>query len=271
MNVRWRHVSKPLLAVLMQGGIALGLVLLTVGAPPRQSPSSLWHSSLPIALAPDSVTPAGGSTLPRAWATSSPTPLPTVTASPTRTPMPSATPSPTATVTATPTRTLTPSPTATPLHAPAAGDPTRIQAPAIGLDAPVVSMNATAGIDGLVTWRVAEYAAGFHRGTARPGHVGNTVIAGHNNILGEVFGNLHRLAPGDDVALWVGSARYHYQVHAVYRLPVTGAPIEVLRDNLRLLSPTADERLTLITCWPPWSNTHRTVIVSFPTFYHNEP
>jgi sortase (surface protein transpeptidase) len=59
-------------------------------------------------------------------------------------------------------------------------------------------------------------------------------------------------------------------VHAVYRLPVTGAPMEILRDNLRLLSPTADQRLTLITCWPPWSNTHRVVIVCFPAPYNIE-
>jgi sortase A len=131
-------------------------------------------------------------------------------------------------------------------------------------------MDASIGVDGLVAWRVAEYAAGFHRGTARPGHIGNTVIAGHNNILGEVFRDLHRLAPGDPVILWVGPTPYYYRVHAVYRLPVTDAPMEVLRDNLRLLSPTADQRLTLVTCWPPWSNTHRTVVVCFPASYNSK-
>jgi LPXTG-site transpeptidase (sortase) family protein len=269
MSDRWRHIGKRCFPTLIFGGIALGLlVLLTVVAP--SPPGSVEPSSSAKVLAADQGTTTGGATLPRAWATSSPTPLPTVTASPTQPATPTVTPSPTATASATPIPTFTPSPTPTPLHPPADGDPTRIQAPTIKLDAPVVSMNASAEIDGLVTWRVAEYAAGFHRGTARPGHVGNTVIAGHNNILGEVFRNLHRLEPGDTVVLWVGSERYHYQVHAVYRLPVTGAPMEILRDNLRLLSPTADQRLTLITCWPPWSNTHRVVIVCFPAPYNSE-
>ncbi len=263
MNDRWRHMGKRYFPALILGGTALGLLaLLTVVAP--SPPGSVESFSSAMALATDNGPTTRGATLPRAWATSSPTPLPTATASPTRSATPTVTPSPTATASTTPTPTFTPSPTLTPLHPPADDDPTRIQAPTIGLDAPVVSMNASAGIDGLVTWRVAEYAAGFHRGTARPGHVGNTVIAGHNNILGEVFRDLHRLAPGDTIVLWVGSERYQYQVHAVYRLPVTGAPMEILRDNLRLLSPTADQRLTLITCWPPWSNTHRTVIVCFP-------
>lgn len=32
----------------------------------------------------------------------------------------------------------------------------------------------------------------------------------------------------------------------------------------RLLGPTYDERITLITCWPYVSNTHRAVVVAEP-------
>ena len=122
-------------------------------------------------------------------------------------------------------------------------------------------------VDGVLkrVWEVADYAAGFHKGMARPGHVGNTVISGHNNIRGEVFRYVHELKAGDDVYVWVGNSPYRYLVGAVYRLPIKGAPRQVQQDNLRLILPTSDQRLTLVTCWPYWSNTHRIVVVAFPS------
>jgi sortase A len=113
-------------------------------------------------------------------------------------------------------------------------------------------------------WDVADYAAGFHRGTARPGYPGNTVIAGHHNVRGKVFRNLHLLKPGDDVFVWVGDCPYRYRVDAVYRLPIKGVPPEVQESNLRWIQPTEDQRLTLITCWPAWGSSHRTVVVTYP-------
>jgi sortase A len=79
-----------------------------------------------------------------------------------------------------------------------------------------------------------------------------------------VFRDLHKLEVGNDIYLWVGDIPYRYRVSAQYRLPVEGAPAEVREKNLRWILPTDDQRLTLVTCWPPWSNTHRTVIVAFP-------
>jgi sortase A len=113
-------------------------------------------------------------------------------------------------------------------------------------------------------WEVADYAAGFHRGMARVGHVGNTVMSGHNNIRGEVFRDLYKLQPGDDIYVWVGDVPYRYQVSVKYRIPIKGAPPEVLQDNLRWILPTDDQRLTLLTCWPNWSNTHRIIVIAFP-------
>jgi LPXTG-site transpeptidase (sortase) family protein len=174
-------------------------------------------------------------------------------------------PSPTAT--ATPTVTPSPTPTATPLHPPADSDPTRITAPVIGLDTKVVTAGIKEQYENGVWSRiqdVPDYAAGFHEGMARPGHSGNTVISGHNNIEGQVFRYIDKLKPGDDISVWVGQLAYHYRVDAVYLLPVKDASPEVLQEDLRWISPTDDERLTLLTCWPYWSNTHRTIVVAFP-------
>jgi len=178
---------------------------------------------------------------------------------------PSHTTTPSATPTAQPS--VTPTPTATPLHAPADADPTRIQAEAIGLDAPVVTVGTReAEIDGqtVLVWEVADDAAGFHQGSARPGHSGNTVITGHNNVAGEVFRELHRLSPGDRVLLWVNDRPYAYEVDVSHRIEISGASPDRVADALSWIEPTDDQRLTLVTCWPYWGNTHRTIVVAYP-------
>jgi sortase A len=250
---------RILLAGLTVAGFAWGF--LRLGEPTTHA----WAFS---PSATDTLAPTGAA-LPQAWF--SPTrhiPSATPSATATFTPLP-----PTATTTASPlptaTATLTPSPTATPtpIHKPADGDPTRITIPAIGVDAKVVTVGIVEQVvDGVKqkVWEVADYAAGFHGGMARPGHVGNTVISGHNNIRGEVFRDLSKLKPGDDIYLWVGPSPYRYKVSVVYRLPVKDAPPEVLERNLRWILPTDDQRLTLVSCWPYWSNTHRIVVVAFP-------
>jgi sortase A len=34
--------------------------------------------------------------------------------------------------------------------------------------------------------------------------------------------------------------------------------------NGRFMQPTEDERLTIITCWPPTNNTHRLAVIAKP-------
>jgi sortase A len=43
-----------------------------------------------------------------------------------------------------------------------------------------------------------------------------------------------------------------------------GEPVEARRQNARWMNPTEDERLTMITCWPYTSNTHRLIVVAKP-------
>ncbi|MBC7236644.1 MAG: sortase [Chloroflexi bacterium] len=263
---------RPALTALALAGMVWGLWALGHYGAVRAGPDALSIAQTAAISTPDqehrtAEAKAHEQTLPRAWLTPSATPSWTPTPSLTASPSPTATPTPTLSPTATATAPHTIPPSPTPIHLPANGDPTRIQAPAIGLDAPVIAVDAFQSVEGLVNWPVADYAAGFHRGTARPGYAGNTVLSGHNNIRGEVFRDLYKLIPGDAIYLWVGNTRYHYRVYAVYRLPIANAPLQVLRDNLRFLLPTEDQRLTLITCWPPWSNTHRVVVVAFPAPY----
>lgn len=194
------------------------------------------------------------------------------------TPFPTA-PPPTATATLAPTGTplpgepptvilptIPPAPTPAP-PVPAKSPPTRIVIPAINLDAPVVEVGWRAvERDGQVTteWDVADNAAGFHIGSAYPGNVGNTVLSGHHNIRGKVFRYLVNVNPGDLIILYAEDRAYYYRVESKQILPEKYASEEQQRKNAELIGYFPDERLTLVTCWPYTSNTHRVVVIARP-------
>lgn len=196
--------------------------------------------------------------LPTATATPTPTHTATATFTPvpaTHTPLP---PTPTPTVTATPT--ITPTPTPRPI--------VRIVAPAIKLDAPVVEVGwVLVEKDGQMRseWETASYAAGHHKNSAYPGQGGNIVLSGHHNIEGEVFRYLVDLQAGDLITLYTeDGGEFTYHVVEKLILPEASATEEQRRANAQYIAPTDEERLTLVTCWPYWTNTHRLIIVAKP-------
>ncbi|MCD6290203.1 MAG: sortase [Anaerolineae bacterium] len=145
--------------------------------------------------------------------------------------------------------------------------PERIVAPSIGLDAPVVPVDqkVVRGAGGeTIVWQVADYAAGWHRGSAMPGQRGNIVISGHHNINGKVFRYLVDLQEGDEVDLYARGRRFRYVVQRKMILKEKGESLEVRRRNARWIGPFPDERLTLVTCWPYESNTYRVIVVARP-------
>jgi sortase A len=208
--------------------------------------------------------------------TATPTPLPTATEAPPQSPTPNSTPQPspflpTASATPTPLPTLTPlptsTPTPTPVRPPAHSPPTRIVIPKIGVDAEVVEVgwklvNQTGEM--VSVWETADNAAGFHKTSAYPGNPGNTVLSGHHNIKGEVFRYLVDLEPGDEVILYAEGREYRYTVEDNFILQEKGVSAEQRHLNAQWIAPTEDERLTLVTCWPYWTNTHRVIVVAKP-------
>lgn len=109
-----------------------------------------------------------------------------------------------------------------------------------------------------------EFAVGWHYNTALLGQAGNTVLNGHHNIDGMVFKDLHILSPGDIIELYGGDLKFSYMVVNVMILPEKGQEFSTRLDNARWLLPSKDERITLITCWPATSNTHRLIVVARP-------
>jgi sortase A len=136
----------------------------------------------------------------------------------------------------------------------------RVASPDVKLDAEVYEVYAIKG-----EWEVAEYAAGHHYNTLNPGEGGNIVLNGHNNWKGEVFRYLEFLKVGDLIQVWTLDGKEHrYRVSQTMKLKEAGATMEQRIQNGRVMLPTDHEQLTLITCWPYTTYTHRLVIIALP-------
>lgn len=146
--------------------------------------------------------------------------------------------------------------------------PLHMVIPVIGLDAPIMSVQpelVNVGRVELLQWiSPNEYAAGWHETSARLGEVGNTVINGHHNTSGEVFKRLVELIEGDLIKVYSDQHLFTYQITNKMILPEKYETLEVRIKNAQWILPSQDERLTLITCWPYESNTHRLIIVAKP-------
>lgn len=143
--------------------------------------------------------------------------------------------------------------------------PDRLVLPAIHIDIPVVELgwNTTQKEDQVFSeWDVAAYAAGWHKNSAQLGEGGNVVMSGHNNILGSVFRELDQLKRGDEITVWSGSQTFAYQVDKVLIVPEKYATSEQRKENAQWIGPFADDRLTLVSCWPRDDNTHRIIVVA---------
>ena len=146
--------------------------------------------------------------------------------------------------------------------------PDRIEIPSIKLIAPVkvADFNFT-DLEGETfgQWIApSEFAAAWHPNSALLGQTGNTVINGHHNEFGEVFGNLVDLKSGDFVYVYAKGRKFIFVIANKMILEERGQPLEIRTANAEWLAGTNDERLTLVTCWPQKSNTHRLIIVARP-------
>jgi LPXTG-site transpeptidase (sortase) family protein len=146
--------------------------------------------------------------------------------------------------------------------------PERIVVDKINLDAPIEiaeSMNVNVSGQDVIQYLVPEkFAAGWHEGSASLGVVGNTVISGHHNAYEEVFKDLVDLKVGDTFILLSGKNAFEYVIANKMILPEKNEPLEVRLENGRWILPSKDERVTLVTCWPENTNTHRLIIVAVP-------
>ena len=186
-------------------------------------------------------------------------PTPPASESPISTPLTTATQTGPAAATASPTAPPTPLPV---------WRPDRIVIPAIKLDAPAVPAKIqTFEVQGqsVLEWVAPNaFAAGWLTTSVPLGVPGNTVFVGHNNLDGEVFGHLVDLKVGDVILMYAGDTEFAYRVALTMILPERFQKLDVRLANARWIEPSQDTRLTLVTCWPYASNTHRLIVVATP-------
>ena len=129
-----------------------------------------------------------------------------------------------------------------PIPPPGPGQPTRIQIPAINVDAQIVPGDA---------WDQLKKGVGHHIGSANPGERGNLVLSAHNDVFGEIFRHLDQLQPGDEIIVYSGSQRYRYTV-SEWRLV---APTQV-----DVMATTNEPAVTLVSCYPYLIDNQRIVV-----------
>lgn len=120
----------------------------------------------------------------------------------------------------------------------------------IEVNAPIVEAPDERGLD-RGAWHVPA--------SAFPGVKGNTVITGHrfkylppNNLT---FYNLDKLKVGDKISIVWDDKRFEYLVAEIK---------VVLPDDVSITKQDNDERLTLYTCEPLWSQEKRLVVIALP-------
>ncbi len=134
----------------------------------------------------------------------------------------------------------------TPRTGGAAGPPTRLVVPSVGIDTTTKALDIANG-----AWQSPSYGAAYLTGTAWPGHAGNEAITGHDDADGAVFRRLGDLRAGAEALVYAGARVYRYRVTALRVVPPTAVAV---------LRPTRGATLTLITCAPYLVDTERLVV-----------
>ena len=98
-----------------------------------------------------------------------------------------------------------------------------------------------------------KWGAGFFKGTAQIGEVGNTALAGHRSYtFGEIFNRLNEVEIGDEIIIKTKDHTYKYEAYGIKVIEPT---------DFSVLEPQGNKKiLTLITCEPIYIASHRLII-----------
>jgi sortase A len=118
----------------------------------------------------------------------------------------------------------------------------RIQIPTINIDAPVVQGDG---------WEQLKKGVGQNVGSANPGQTGNIILSAHNDVYGELFRYLDKLAPGDQVVLYTQQRQYVYVVDRTAVVEPTAVEV---------MASTGSPTVTLISCYPYLVDKQRIVV-----------
>lgn len=119
-----------------------------------------------------------------------------------------------------------------------------IKIPAIGVNAPIVQGDG---------WEQLKKGVGQHLGTANPGEKGNIVLSAHNDVFGELFRDLDKLKPGDEVIIYSQQRTFTYIVRQTQVVEPTAVEV---------MAPTREAVATLISCYPYLVDNQRIVVTA---------
>ncbi len=129
-------------------------------------------------------------------------------------------------------------PTASPKNA------ARIKIPAINVFARIVQGD---------NWEALKMGVGQHIGTPNPGDNGNIVLSAHNDVFGQLFRDLDKLQPGDEVILYTEQKAYTYIIRQTQVVEPT---------QVEVMYPTREPVVTLISCYPYLVDDKRIVVTA---------
>jgi sortase A len=118
----------------------------------------------------------------------------------------------------------------------------RLRIPAINVDAPVVQGDG---------WEQLKKGVGQNLSSPNPGLKGNVVLSAHNDVFGEIFRDLDKLKPGDQVIVYTQQRAYTYLVRGTQIVEPT---------RVEVMAPTTDHVITLISCYPYLVDKQRIVV-----------
>jgi len=128
--------------------------------------------------------------------------------------------------------------------------PTQGPRQAIQIDIPAIAVHNWPIVQG-DGWEQLKKGVGQHIGSANPGENGNVVLAGHDDVFGEVFRDLDKLQPGNQIILYTMQQQYIYLV--------TETRI-VEPSQVEVMNSTGDPTVTLISCYPYMVDSKRIVV-----------
>jgi sortase A len=118
----------------------------------------------------------------------------------------------------------------------------RIQIPGIHIDAPVVQGDG---------WEQLKKGVGQNVHSVNPGQNGNIILSAHNDVYGQLFRDLDKLAPGDQVVLYTQQRQYTYIVDRTAVVEPTAVEV---------MASTGSPTVTLISCYPYLVDKQRIVV-----------
>lgn len=101
-----------------------------------------------------------------------------------------------------------------------------------------------------------DYGIALYSKDRAPDSKGNVVLKGHNFGHTPLFSLLYLVRKNDEVVLHYGGKLYAYKVR-------TRRVVKPEQEE-RFTRPTNDERLTMVTCYPPTSTLMRLVVIAKP-------